>query len=170
MARLSTLSAGIVVAIALVLAACAPPPYDDVADKMLVSVQQQTDDGLIRLQTLAQQAEMLERVRPATPASAKALADVRAKLAYAANIEWYSSVLAGLTGLEARILASPDASSAGIGVAVAKIRQNVELFQAEHLRTNTVDADSAKTARQILDVQFKSLTLYQVTLKTGKKS
>jgi hypothetical protein len=170
MARLSTLSAGIVVAIALVLGACAPPPYDDVADKMLVSVQQQTDDGLIRLQTLAQQAEMLERVRPATPASAKALADVRAKLAYAANIEWYSSVLAGLTGLEARILASPDASSPGIGVAVAKIRQNVELFQAEHLRTNTVDADSAKTARQILDVQFKSLTLYQVTLKTGKKS
>jgi len=167
--RLLATSVEVVLALLLALAACAPT-YDDTADKMLVSLQQQTDDGLIKLETLAQQVQAYQSAPSNDPAAKKALADAQAKLTYAANIEWYASVLSALTALEARMTASPDFSSSSISDSLAKIRENIELFQAQHARSNTVTASTAKTARQILDQQFKALTVYIVTLKSGKKA
>jgi hypothetical protein len=160
---------GAILAIFLMLAACAPT-YDDKADQMLVDLQKETDDGLIKLETVAQQATAFKNSGSTDAAAKKALSDAQTKLTYAANIDWYASVLSDLTALEARMTASPDFSTSSLNTTLADLRKNIELFQAQHAKANSVSPDATKLTRQTLDQQFKTLTVYMVTLKSGKKA
>jgi hypothetical protein len=157
--------------LALSIAAAAPvacaPVYDDIADKMLVDTQKQADDGLLKLENLA---TTIEAGGPKADAkSKKAADDVRDKARYAANTDFYNALQSSLGTLAARMTALPDVSTPSVGDALSKLEENVAEIRALHAEQDILSAAYVRNARRILDQQFKTLTVYEVTLKSGSK-
>jgi hypothetical protein len=143
---------------------CAPA-YDDVADKMLVDTQKQADDGLLKLESLA---TIIESGAPKSDsAGQKAVAEAREKASYASNIAFYAGLQSSLSALTDRMTALPDLSTPSMSNALAKLQENVGTLRKLHADKTVLSALEARTARQILDQQFKTLTVYEVTLKSG---
>jgi hypothetical protein len=148
------------------LESCAPT-YDDIADKMLVETQKQADDGLLKLESLATTIESLGKLSDAQ--SKKSLEDVKSKASYISNMDFYNNLQSSITTLDARMTAMPGLSTPDVAVALSKIQANVGEVRTLHAKQNILSADYVRSARQLLDQQFKALTVYELTLKSGSK-
>jgi hypothetical protein len=151
---------------ASILSSCAPT-YDDIADKMLTDTQQQADDGLLKLESLATTIETKSQNSDA--ASKKAVDDAKQKASYAANTDFYNQLQSSLTALDARMTAIPDLSTPSMKNALSQLTNNVEEIRTLHAKQDILGAAYVRSARQILDQQFKTLTVYELTLKSGSK-
>jgi hypothetical protein len=148
------------------LAACAPT-YDNIADQMLADTQKQADDGLLKLQTLAVTINALDQSKDAN--DQKAVATARTQASYAANLDFYDQLQASITALDTRMTAMSDLSTPGLNTALSALEKNVEGIRSTHSSEKTLGAEYAKESRLILDQQFKSLTVYELTIKAGSK-
>lgn len=162
--RTSLVAAG--AAMVLLLASCAPT-YDNIADQMLVDTQKQADDGLLKLENLGKQIDSLKK--SANAADQKAIADAEAQASYESNIDFYSKLQSSMTVLDARMTANPDLSTPKITTSLGDLEKNIESTRQVHASQNTLGSDFAKEMRQTLDQQFKALTVYELTIKSGSK-
>ncbi len=154
------------VAMVLALASCAPT-YDSIADQMLADTQKQADDGLIKLENLKKRIDALQN--SANADDKRALADAKKQASYAANLDFYDKLQSSVVALETRMTASPDLSTPKLTTALNDVEKNVNEVRSTHANENILGADYVKNSRQILDQQFKSLTVYELTIKGGNK-
>jgi hypothetical protein len=148
------------------LGSCAPT-YDDIADKMLADTQKQADDGLLKLESLARTIEAVPQNADAK--SKKAIDDAKEKAGYAANMAFYDGLQSSLSALADRMTALDDLTTPSMSNALSKLEANVEEMRTLHAKQDILSAAYVRSARQILDQQFKTLTVYELTLKSGAK-
>jgi hypothetical protein len=148
------------------LVSCAPT-YDAIADQMLADTQKQADEGLIKLQYFSMTIDSLAHSTNAN--DIKTLADDKTKASYPSNTEFYADLQASIQTLEIRMTATPDLSTTKLTNAFTQLESNVETIRALHASQNILGAAYLKDARQILDQQFKALTVYELTIKSGSK-
>jgi hypothetical protein len=153
-------------AMASMFASCAPT-YDSIADQMLADTQKQADDGLLRLETLATRINSLEKNHDAT--DQRALTEAKKQASYASNIDFYDKLQSSITALDTRMTAMPDLSTPKLHNALSDLEKNVTEVRSTHASESMLSADYAKESRQILDQQFKALTVYELTIKGGSK-
>ncbi len=148
------------------LASCAPT-YDSIADQMLADTQKQTDDGLLKLENLKRRIDALQN----SPDSddQKAVVEAKKEASYGANIDFYDGLQSSVIALETRMTASPDLSTPKLTTALDDLEKNVNDVRSTHASENILGADYVKSSRQILDQQFKALTVYELTIKSGSK-
>ncbi|HXR34614.1 MAG TPA: hypothetical protein VN754_01620 [Candidatus Binataceae bacterium] len=149
-----------------ILASCAPT-YDSIADQMLVDTQKQADDGLLKLESLAVMIDTLGKSPNAS--DQKAVADARRQASYGSNMDFYNNLQSSLTTLDTRMTATPDLSTPKLNNALSNLEKNVNEVRTTHAAENTLGADYVKASKQILDQQFKALTVYELTIKSGSK-
>jgi hypothetical protein len=63
--------------------------------------------------------------------------------------------------------ANPGLSTPKLSTALSDLEKNVDLLRSTHASQNILSADFAKEGRQLLDQQFKALTVYELTIKSG---
>jgi hypothetical protein len=144
---------------------CCAPVYDATADKMLADTQMQADEGLIRLENLGNE---IQRIKGSpTTEDQKTLAEDEAQASYSANIGFYSSLQASVETLDDRITSNPDFSTNSIATALQALKDNVDLVRQNHASSHTISPKVAQHAREILDQQFKALTVYELQIKNG---
>jgi len=148
------------------LASCAPT-YDNIADQMLADTQKQADDGLLRLETLAWTIDSLAKSHDAD--AQKAATDVKKQASYTSNTDFYDKLQSSIAALETRMTAMPDLSTPKLNTALADLDKNVAQVRSTHATENFLSAEYLKASRQILDQQFKALTVYELTIKGGSK-
>lgn len=148
------------------LASCAPT-YDNIADQMLADTQKQADAGLLRLETLATTIESMQNTHD--PDAQKVVADAKKQASFTANSEFYDQLQSSLATLNTRMTAMSDLSTPKLNNALSKLDENVALVRSQHFKSNLLSAEYAKASRQILDQQFKALTVYELTIKGGTK-
>lgn len=148
------------------LISCAPT-YDSIADQMLVTTQKQADDGLLNLETLATRIDVLQK--SSNPDDRKALVDAEKKASYASNMDFYNNLQSSLTTLDTRMTAMPDLSTPKLTNALSALENNVGEIRSTHASQNLLSADYVKESKQIIDQQFKALTVYELTIKSGSK-
>lgn len=153
-------------AMILLLAACAPT-YDSIADQMLVDTQKQADTGLIRLEILKTRIDDLEKSPNAS--DRKDLAEAEKQASYASNIDFYDKLQSSITTLDTRMTAMPDLSTPSLESALGQLRKNVDEVRGMHQKENILSADYAQESMNLLDQQFKALTVYELTIKSGSK-
>lgn len=153
-------------AAATLVSSCAPT-YDSIADQMVVSTQKQADDGLLKLENTSYTIETLPKSQ--NPADQKSVAAAKAQASYAANVDFYSGLQSSLIALDARMTALPDLSTPKLTDALSKIETNVNAIRELHQQENILHSAYLRSARQILDQQFKVLTVYELTIKNGSK-
>jgi len=151
-----------------VLTSCTAPAYDSIADQLLTDTQRQADAGLVKLENLAMTIERTQQSK--NPADKKVLADATAQASYASNMDFYNSLQSSVATLQTRITANPDLSTQKVTDSVSKLADNIEEVRSLHASQNTLSAAYAQGARQIWDQQFKTLTVYELTLKSGNKT
>jgi hypothetical protein len=149
-----------------ILTSCAPT-YDNVADQMLVDTEKQADDGLLKLENLGHQIDNLKKSPNAS--DQKAVAEAEAQASYASNIDFYSKLQSSMTALATRITSNPDLSTQKISTSLEELEKNIDSTRQLHATRNTLSSDFAKEMRQTLDQQFKTLTVYELTIKNGTK-
>jgi hypothetical protein len=153
--------------IALIALASCAPAYDEITDKQIAGVQQETDAGLTRLITLAQRIDSLKNLDD--PASKKALAEARAKASYDANIDYYDKIDTDLTALQLRMTATPDLSGVKLDECFRALRDNIDDLRKFHSDHGFVGAAALMSFRTAINQQFKTLMQYELNLKSGKK-
>lgn len=153
-------------AMASMLASCAPT-YDNIADQMLADTQKQADDGLLKLESLATTIKSLEKNPHAS--DQKAVTDAKIQASYAANIDFYDKLQSSITALDTRMTAMADLSTPKLSTSLSDLAKNVTEVRSMHANENILGADYVKESRQILDQQFKALTVYELTIKGGSK-
>lgn len=151
---------------ALVLASCAPT-YDSIADQVLVDTQKQADDGLLKLETLSARIEGLEK--SSKPSDRKALVEAKRQGSYTSNTDFYNSLESSLTTLDTRMTAIPNLSTPKLSNALSALEHNVAEIRSTHASEDILKVDYLKQAKEILDQQFKALTVYELTIKSGSK-
>ena len=65
--------------------------------------------------------------------------------------------------------ALPDLSTPKLNTALADLDKNVGQIRATHASENLLGAEYVKASRQLIDQQFKALTVYELTIKGGSK-
>ena len=153
-------------AAASILAGCAPA-YDIIADQLLADTQKQTDQGLMKLENLAMTIDRL--AQSSTADDRKALADARDQASYSSNMDFYNNLQSSLSALDARMTATSDLSTPKIADAISRLEQNASEVRTTHAAQNLLSADYLKASRQILDQQFRALTVYELTIRSGSK-
>jgi hypothetical protein len=153
-------------AMGTMLTACSPT-YDNVADQMLVDTQKQADDGLLKLENLGDEIDRLKKSTNA--ADKKALTDAEAQANYPSNIDFYSKLQSSMTALDDRITSNPDLSTQKIAPALKALEDNIDSVRQTHATQNELSPDFAKLTRRQMDQQFKALTVYELTIKSGGK-
>jgi len=148
------------------LTSCAPT-YDSIADQMLVNTQKQADDGLLNLENLETRIDFLKK--SSNPNDRKTLADAEKQASYASNMDFYNNLQSSLTTLDTRMTAMPDLSTPKLTNALSALENNVNDIRSTHASQNHLSADYVKESEQILDQQFKALTVYELTIKGGSK-
>jgi hypothetical protein len=150
----------------LMLASCAPT-YDSIADQMLADTQKQADDGLLKLESLKKRIDSLQNSRNAN--DQKAVADAKKQASYDSNIDFYDKLQSSIMALDTRMTAMSDLSTPKLNNALSNLEKNVTEVRSTHASETILSADYAKESRQILDQQFKALTVYELTIKGGSK-
>jgi chromosome segregation ATPase len=152
-------------AVLLMVASCAPT-YDSIADQMLADTQKQAD-GLLKLESLKRRIDGLQNSRDAN--DQKAVADARKQASYDSNIDFYDKLQSSITALDTRMTAMPDLSTPKLSTALSDLEKNVAEVRSTHASEAILGADYVRASRQILDQQFKALTVYELTIKGGSK-
>lgn len=134
---------------------------------MLVSTQKQADDGLLNLESLATRVEVLKNSR--SPEDRKALAEAEKQASYASNVGFYNNLQSSLTILDARMTAMPDLSTPKLETALSELEKNISEIRHLHASQNLLSVEYVKNSKQLLDQQFKALTVYELTIKSGSK-
>ncbi|HEY2107753.1 MAG TPA: hypothetical protein VGH29_18290 [Candidatus Binataceae bacterium] len=155
-----------VLAAASTLAACAPA-YDSIADQLVADTQKQADQGLLKLENLAMTIDRLTQSRAAD--DRKALADAKVRASYASNMDFYNDLQSSLCVLDARMTATPELSTAKLTNALSRLEENASEVRTAHASQNLLSADYLKASRQMLDQQFRALTVYELTIRSGGK-
>jgi hypothetical protein len=150
-----------------VIAACAPT-YDETTDKQIMSVQQETDAGFVRLIGLARRIESLRNLTD--PTSQKELAEARAKASYEANADFYDSVDADLTSLQLRMTSTPDLSTTKLDASFKALWDNLNDIRQFHSEHGFIGAQALTSARVAINQQFKTFMQYELNLKSGNKA
>jgi hypothetical protein len=148
------------------LASCAPT-YDSIADQMLADTQKQADDGLLKLESLKRRIDSLQNSRDANDQIA--VADAKKQASYASNMDFYDKLQSSITALDTRMTAISDLSTPKLNTALSDLEKNVTEVRSTHASETILGADYVKDSRQILDQQFKALTVYELTIKGGSK-
>jgi hypothetical protein len=128
--------------ISLLLVACAAPQYDSKADTSISDLQSKLHraiDGWISGST---------------------------KAAYADNIAFYDDVDTSLKGLELRMEATPDASTANLPIYFSNLRTEISNLRATHKEYGALSPYALKATQSQLDSQFAVLLTYELSLKT----
>jgi hypothetical protein len=99
----------------------------------------------------------------------KAVVDARKQASYASNIDFYDKLQSSITALDTRMTAISDLSTAKLSNALTDLEKNVSEVRSTHASEGILSADYVKDSRQILDQQFKALTVYELTIKSGSK-
>jgi hypothetical protein len=154
------------IAAVLVGTSCAPT-YDNIADQMLADTQKQADDGLLKLENLKKRIDSLQSSGSAD--DQKAVVQAEKQASYAANMDFYDKLQSSVSALDTRMTSSPDLSTPKLTTALEDLEKNVNEVRSIHAKQNILSADYAKDSRQILDQQFKALTVYELTIKGGDK-
>jgi len=149
-----------------ILASCAPT-YDNIADQMLADTQKQADAGLLKLETLATTIDGMQNTRD--PDAQKVLTDAKKQASFASNSDFYDQLQSSLSALETRMTAMPDLSTPKLNTALSDLESNVSQIRSTHAKENLLGAEYVKASRQLLDQQFKALTVYELTIKGGSK-
>lgn len=160
---------GLVFAFASLLLLSCAPSYDATADQMLVDTQKQADGGLITLENLGAEIQHLKGLKNPRPEDQKILAGDETQASYSSNIEFYSSLQASAGALDQRITSNPDFSVTRIQTSLQDIEKNIEAIRNQHATANIISPAYAKNARDLLDQQFKALTVYELQIKNGTK-
>jgi len=150
----------------LLFLSCAPT-YDSIADQLLVDTQKQADDGLLKLETLSERIDSLQK--GSTRNDRKAVVEAKRQASYASNTDFYNSLESSLTTLDTRMTAMPDLSTPKLKNALSALERNVSDIRDIHASESILRANYLKEARQILDEQFKALMVYELTIKGGSK-
>jgi hypothetical protein len=149
-----------------ILASCAPT-YDNIADQMLADTQKQADTGLLKLQTLATTIGTLQNSSNSN--DQKALAEAKKQASYTANADFYDQLQSSISALETRMTALSDLSTPKLNTALGDLEKNLAQVRSTHATENLLGAEYLKASRQLLDQQFKALTVYELTIKGGSK-
>jgi hypothetical protein len=150
----------------MVLLSCAPT-YDSIADQVLVDSEKQADDGLLKLETLSARIDGLEK--SSKPSDRKALVEAKQQASYASNTDFYNNLESSLTTLDTRMTAMPNLSTPKLSAALSALEDNVAEIRSTHASEDILSVDYLKQAKEILDQQFKALTVYELTIKSGSK-
>jgi hypothetical protein len=153
-------------AVLSLLASCAPT-YDNIADQMLADTQKQADDGLLKLETLATIINSMQNNHD--PDAQKVVADAKKQASFASNTDFYDQLQSSLSALETRMTAISDLSTPKLNTALTDLEKNVAQVRSTHATENLLGAEYVKASRQLLDQQFKALTVYELTIKGGSK-
>ena len=97
------------------------------------------------------------------------MVEAKKEASYGANIDFYDGLQSSVIALETRMTASPDLSTPKLTTALDDLEKNVNDVRSTHASENILGADYVKSSRQILDQQFKALTVYELTIKSGSK-
>jgi hypothetical protein len=143
------------------------PAYDNVADQILVDAQKQADEGLLRLENLGN--EIINLKSSPHVSDSKTIAEAEAQASYASNIDFYSKLESSIRLLAERITSNPDLSIKKITPSLDNLEKNIDATRQVHATENTLTPDFAREMRQTLDQQFKVLTVYEVTIKSGTR-
>ncbi len=158
--------AAVLAAVTSMLASCAPA-YDSIADQLLADTQKQADQRLLRLENLAM---TIERFTESSAADDRnALADAKTQASYASNMDFYNNLQSSLSVLDARMTAMTDLSTPKLTDALSKLEKNAGEVRTTHATQNVLSTDYLKASRQILDQQFRALTVYELTIRSGGK-
>jgi hypothetical protein len=164
-----TITLGLVFAfVSLQLMSCAPT-YDATADQMLADPQKQADDGLFKLENLGREIQNLKGLENPSPEDQKTLAADEEHASYSSNIGFYSSLQASALVLDQRITSNPDFSVTRIQTSLQDLEKNVDKVREQHAKAKTISPAYARGARELLDQQFKALTVYELQIKNGSK-
>ncbi|HEV3109752.1 MAG TPA: hypothetical protein VGY99_04580 [Candidatus Binataceae bacterium] len=156
--------AAVLAALALMLAACTPA-YDSIADQLLADTQKQADQELLRLENLAM---IIDRLTQSSAADdCQALANAKTQASYASNMDFYDNLQSSLLVLDARMTAMPDLSTPKLTDALSQLEKNAGEVRTSHATQNFLSADYLKASRQVLDQQFRALTVYELTIRGG---
>ncbi len=155
--------------LAAALPGCTPPQYDDQTDKLITTLQTDTDSFLIGLISADDQIKLYTGRADAT--SIAALATAQKSASYAASIAAYNKLRVDDLSLQLRIDAEPNAATADLDQALAAIQANLfgpDGLEAEH-QTETIMGETYIALQQkTLDTQFAALLSYELALKSGK--
>ncbi len=162
---------GITVALllALALAGCAAPQYDDQTDKLITQLQTDVDTEIAALITLDHR---IARLSDSTdPAAKTALADARTKAGYDANAGFYDKVDVDIDALQTRVDAEPSAATQYLDRAIKDLHDNLlgadGSMQATHQKLDILSAPYLMGVRQIVDAQIGALLTRELGLKSG---
>ena len=175
-----------IVAIAAVLASCAPA-YDPQTDNEITLLRQTTDEGIVRLIALAGEINSLGGAANAhaapslaqtcsdqhlaavgSPSLRKQLSQACSEASYDANLNWYVAIISGLKGLESRMTASPDFATSSLHTEFAKLEENIALLQGLHLRNRYVGEAALTAIRTPINAEYGTLLHYELALRGGK--
>ena len=158
--------AAVLAAAASMVASCAST-YDSIADQLLANTQKQTDQGLLKLENLA---VTIARLQDSQATDNRGdLANAKTQASYASNMDFYDNLQSSLSVLDARMTAMPDLSTPRLADALSELEKNAGQVRATHAAQNLLSADYLRASRQILDQQFRALTVYELTVRNGGK-
>jgi hypothetical protein len=174
-------SSGVLTVVALFLAGCAAPQYDDQTDKLITQLQTDVDTEIVSLITLDHKIDALTKQAAALAAKAdaasqktlastqKALADAKTKAGYEANTSFYDKVDVDLTGLQTRVDAEPSPATPFLDDGIAQIHDNLLADNASllsnHQQYDILSESFLRLSQKTIDQQIGALLTRELGLK-----
>ena len=159
----------VLLVVGIAVAACTAPAYDEQTDKLISNLQSDVDAEIVRLISLSH--KIVDLTRRTDAASRQALADARAKSAFAASADFYDKVDAQLTSLRLRVDAAPNDATDRIDHSLDELRANLLSGEGSlhdvHQQQDILSERYLINERKILNAQFQALLTYELVLKTG---
>jgi len=164
------------------VAGCSAPQYDEQTDKLVTTLQADTDTQFVTLISLAQRIDRLNRQIAALngqtdAASRKTLAtlqqslsDATTKAGYDANAGAYDKLAVDIISLQMRVAAEPNDSTPDMMKAIVNLRANLigdGGLQATHQSAGILTTIYLQSAQQLIDVQLQALLTRDLVLKNG---
>jgi hypothetical protein len=159
------------VAFTIALSGCAAPQYDSQTDKLITTLQTDTDTLLVHLIAENQQIAALSGRTDKT--SLAALDKAKTAAGYLSNIPAYEQIDVDLLSLKTRIDAEPNASTSHLDASLKDLNDNLfgtGSLEAQHAADSILPNAYLTTEQIILDTQLTALLKYELVLKSGAPS
>lgn len=150
------------------LVSCSPPKYDAQTDKLITTLQTDTDTLLINLISLDNQIHFLRNHANKSSNNAR-LSDME-KSSYRANISSYNKINVDYVTLRTRIDATQNKSTPHLDRALDQIYANLfgkESLETQHQKNERLERPYLESEKAFLDSQFAALLTYELVLKDG---
>jgi hypothetical protein len=152
----------LLMASASILTSSCAPTYDNIADQMLVDTQKQADEGLLKLQSVSRKTVIHN-----TPNGQDIRCDKAAT--YSSNRDFYDKLQSSVSALNTRITALKGLSTPTIASTLSGLQIGIHNLRVTHEAQKCLTADAVDNSKDLIDQQFKALTVYELTIKNGSR-